>query len=108
VSLGRNAPVRAPIVSAFRTPDRPGHDGVDLGAARHAPIRTAEAGTVLRMRCNIHPVWWGCDRDGNPDTPGCGWYLDVLPAGQVITRYWHLSARPRAGASERAAVGTRR
>jgi murein DD-endopeptidase MepM/ murein hydrolase activator NlpD len=104
-SLGWTPPVRAPIVSAFRTPDRPGHDGVDLGAARHVPIRAAAAGTVLRVRCNIHPLWWGCDRDGNPDTPGCGWYLDVLHAGQVITRYCHLVARPLVGAGERVAVG---
>jgi murein DD-endopeptidase MepM/ murein hydrolase activator NlpD len=39
-------PVMAPVVSGFRTPSRPGHDGVDLGAARGTPIKAAAAGTV--------------------------------------------------------------
>src|SRR5690606_16518382 len=31
-------PVTAPVVSGFRTPQRPGHDGVDLGATRGTPV----------------------------------------------------------------------
>jgi murein DD-endopeptidase MepM/ murein hydrolase activator NlpD len=97
--------VRAPIVSRFRTPERPGHDGVDLGAARHTTVVAAAAGTVLRVRCNITPAWWGCDRDGSPQTPGCGWYLDLLHPGQVITRYCHLAARPLVQPGERVTAG---
>jgi len=88
------APVDAPIVSGFRTAERPGHDGVDLGAARGTPIRVASSGRVLVVRCNITPASYGCDRDGSPSTPGCGWYTDVQHADQVITRYCHMLSRP--------------
>src|SRR6266540_2169322 len=74
--MGWVAPVRAPIVSGFRTPDRPTHDGVDLGAARGTPIHAASTGVVTTVRCNISPPEHGCDRDGSPQTPGCGWYVD--------------------------------
>jgi len=87
------APVRAPILSGFRTAVRPGHDGVDLGAARGTPIRAASAGTVLVVRCNVVPTSFGCDRDGSPSTPGCGWYVDIVHADRVITRYCHLLTR---------------
>jgi murein DD-endopeptidase MepM/ murein hydrolase activator NlpD len=69
------APVHAAIVSGFRTAEHPGHDGVDLGATRGTPIHAAAAGTVVMVRCNIHPVAYGCNRDGSPATPGCGWYV---------------------------------
>ncbi|MCW6004314.1 M23 family metallopeptidase [Micromonospora sp. CPCC 205371] len=88
------APVDAPIVSGFRTAERPGHDGVDLGAARGTPIRVASSGRVLVVQCNITPASYGCDRDGSPLTPGCGWYTDVQHADQVITRYCHMLSRP--------------
>jgi murein DD-endopeptidase MepM/ murein hydrolase activator NlpD len=87
-------PVRAPIVSGFRTPDRPGHDGVDLGAARATPIRAASAGVVVMVRCNVVPASHGCDQDGSPSTPGCGWYVDLRHAADVFTRYCHMLTRP--------------
>src|SRR6266700_350849 len=43
---GWTAPVVAPIISGFRTPERPTHDGVDLGAGRGTPIRAAAGGVV--------------------------------------------------------------
>lgn len=93
-ALGWTQPVRAPMVSGFRTRQRPGHQGVDLGAARHTVIRAAASGTVVRVRCDIEPVSWGCDRDGTPETPGCGWYIDVAHPGRVITRYCHMQSKP--------------
>ena len=65
------APVRAPVVSGFRTPSRPAHHGVDLGAARGTPIHAASSGLVTVVRCNVVPASHGCDRDGSPNTPGC-------------------------------------
>ena len=96
---GWTQPVHAPIVSGFRTIDRPGHDGVDLGAARHTVIVAAASGSVQRVRCNAVDsrtgAAWGCDRDGDPDrTAGCGWYLDLAHFGGIITRYCHLNSEP--------------
>jgi murein DD-endopeptidase MepM/ murein hydrolase activator NlpD len=99
------APVEAPIVSGFRTAERPGHDGVDLGAARGTPIRVASSGRVLVVRCNITPASHGCDRDGSPSTPGCGWYTDVEHADQVITRYCHMLSRPAVVEGEQVVAG---
>ena len=102
---GWTQPVRAPIVSGFRTGERPGHDGVDLGAARGTPISAASAGTVVIVRCNITPASHGCDRDGSPATPGCGWYVDVQHAGKVITRYCHMLTRPMVVVGQMVNVG---
>jgi murein DD-endopeptidase MepM/ murein hydrolase activator NlpD len=96
---GWTQPVRAPIVSGFRTPERPRHDGVDLGAPRHTTIVAAASGTVIRVRCNAIDTRtggeWGCDRDGDPDlTMGCGWYVDIAHPGGIITRYCHMQTQP--------------
>ncbi|GAB4054734.1 M23 family metallopeptidase [Catellatospora paridis] len=87
-------PVNADVVSDFRTEHRPRHNGVDLDAARGDIVVAASAGTVVQVRCDISPQWWGCDRDGNLATPGCGWYVDIKHAGNFITRYCHLGKRP--------------
>jgi murein DD-endopeptidase MepM/ murein hydrolase activator NlpD len=90
-------PVHAPLVSGFRTPARPGHNGIDLAAARHTTVVAASAGTVATVACNAHHQDgrpWGCDRDGDPHTLGCGWYADVQHPGGVFTRYCHLHTRP--------------
>jgi murein DD-endopeptidase MepM/ murein hydrolase activator NlpD len=98
-------PVIAPIVSGFRTADRPTHDGVDLGAARGTPIKAAAAGVVTVVRCNIVPASHGCDVDGSPETPGCGWYVDIEHAGGVVTRYCHMLTRPAVNEGQSVVVG---
>ena len=92
-------------MSGFRTADRSGHDGVDLGAARGTPIRAASAGTVVVVRCNVVPASHGCDREGSPSTRGCGWYVDILHAGRVMTRYCHMLARPAVVEGQPVAAG---
>jgi murein DD-endopeptidase MepM/ murein hydrolase activator NlpD len=88
-------PVDAFVGSGFRTSDRPTHNGVDLIIGRGEPIRAASAGVVLVSRCDTdNSPPYRCDSDGSPDTPGCGWYLDMLHAGNVVTRYCHMVERP--------------
>lgn len=97
-------PVIAPIVSGFRTAERPSHDGVDLGAARGTPIKAASAGTVTVVRCNV-PNGYSCDVDGGPDVPGCGWYVDIEHSGGVVTRYCHMLTRPNVSVDQPVNVG---
>lgn len=85
-------PVRAAVVSGFRTASRPNHDGVDLGAARHTPVRAAAAGIVQVSTCNSGNG--NCDVDGSPWISGCGWYVDIRHAGNVMTRYCHMVRQP--------------
>jgi murein DD-endopeptidase MepM/ murein hydrolase activator NlpD len=93
---GWTRPVDAPVWSGFRTSSRPTHQGVDLGASRGTPIRAAAAGVVITSKCNasLNGGYYSCDRDGSPRVRGCGWYVDIRHAGQVITRYCHMGARP--------------
>lgn len=99
------APVNAPVVSGFRTNERPSHDGVDLGAARGTPIHAASAGTVTVVRCNIRPENYGCDRDGSPATPGCGWYVQIRHDNDVLTRYCHMGRRPNVTVGQHVTTG---
>lgn len=85
-------PLNAGLVSGFRTQTRPSHDGVDLGAARFTPIRAVSGGTVIRVRCNVSTN--NCDVDGSRNLTGCGWYAEILHAGNIVTRYCHMVRRP--------------
>jgi murein DD-endopeptidase MepM/ murein hydrolase activator NlpD len=101
-------PVRAPIVSGFRTGHRPGHNGVDLAAARNTVIVAASAGTVTTVTCNAVTADgrpWGCDRDGSVRVFGCGWYVDIAHAGGVVTRYCHMQTPPLVNVGDTVAAG---
>ncbi|MEJ3742179.1 M23 family metallopeptidase [Actinomycetes bacterium KLBMP 9797] len=91
---GWTLPVRALVVSGFRTAERPDHDGVDLGASRNTPIRAAAAGQVITARCDGDPTGRRCNRDGSPSTPGCGWYVKIRHAADYVTMYCHMVQRP--------------
>lgn len=105
---GWTAPVKGIVVSGFRTMDRPSHHGVDLAAPRGTLIRVAAAGVVIVARCNVNAPDggpWSCDRDGSPAHQGCGWYVDVLHAGNTITRYCHMVSKPRVSVGDRVVAG---
>jgi len=47
--------------------------------------------------CNAHlasGAWYGCDRDGSLQVVGCGWWVEIRHADNVITRYCHMGSRP--------------
>jgi murein DD-endopeptidase MepM/ murein hydrolase activator NlpD len=105
---GWTAPVVAPIVSGFRTPQRPTHNGVDLGASRGTPIHAAASGIVILVRCQAYTAtgaWWGCGQDGSPSILGCGWYVDIMHAGKVMTRYCHQGQQPLVTPGQQVAAG---
>jgi murein DD-endopeptidase MepM/ murein hydrolase activator NlpD len=111
---GWTAPLRGKIISGFRTAGRPTHQGVDLVASKRTPIHAAAAGTVVRVRCNVGGNSWAptggpmpCDVDGSPTTGGCGWYVDILHAGAVVTRYCHMVVRPEVALGQPVAAGQR-
>lgn len=93
---GWTTPIIGSVVSGFRTASRPSHNGVDIMASRGTPIRATTGGRVLVARCD--PDRRGrlsCDADGWPGKGGCGWFVDILHAGGVITRYCHMVVRPK-------------
>jgi murein DD-endopeptidase MepM/ murein hydrolase activator NlpD len=107
---GWTQPVHAPVVSGFRTAQRPDHQGTDLGAARNTIIVAASSGIVRTVACNAYHVEsgdpWGCDRDGDPElTVGCGWYVDIAHAGNVTTRYCHMETEPWVEVGDPVVVG---
>lgn len=104
---GWTAPVPGIVVSEFRTPQRPAHHGVDIGAPRGTRVRAAAAGQVITARCNASRDGQlvSCDVDGSPSTVGCGWYVDILHADQVITRYCHMASQPAVTVGQYVATG---
>jgi murein DD-endopeptidase MepM/ murein hydrolase activator NlpD len=90
-------PIQGPVVSGFRTAERPDHDGVDIAAAKGTWVRAAAAGTVVAVRCNAHlpdGSPYSCDIDGSSSIRGCGWYLEVHHNDDTVTRYCHLATAP--------------
>jgi len=93
-AAGWTVPVVADVGSGFRTPERPTHYGVDLSVPKGTAIHAAAAGVVITATCNVS-AGWSCDRDGSPAIAGCGWYVDILHADNIITRYCHMVSRPK-------------
>jgi murein DD-endopeptidase MepM/ murein hydrolase activator NlpD len=97
------APVIANVGGGFRTAGRPTHDGVDLSTRRNTPIRSVDAGVVIRVVCNASTN--NCNVDGSPTTKGCGWYVEVQHADKVVTRYCHMVRRPSVNVGQRVLRG---
>jgi hypothetical protein len=92
---GWTIPLRAVVGSGFRTPERPKHQGVDLIIGLYTPVHAVADGVVSRVKCD--PTKTGkldCDRNGWSGKGGCGWMLEIVHAGNVMTRYCHLVRRP--------------
>lgn len=102
-AAGWTVPASGGIVSLFRSPQRPSHDGVDIGASRGSPVRAASSGMVIRVLCNASTG--NCDVDGSPLVLGCGWYVEILHADSVVTRYCHMLTRPMVTVGQMVQVG---
>jgi murein DD-endopeptidase MepM/ murein hydrolase activator NlpD len=100
-------PVDGPIVSGFRTTERPGHDGIDIAAPKGTIIRAASSGVVTLIRCNasLNGAPYSCDIDGSPAVLGCGWYTEITHPGNLITRYCHQLHRPPVRVGKQVAAG---
>ncbi len=103
-SGGWTQPVHAPIGSRFRPPDRPTHQGVDLMAARNTVIRAVSAGRVVFAGCDTDTG--NCNVDGSPNTPGCGWFVEVIHTGGIGTRYCHMIRQPQVALGQHVMAGT--
>jgi murein DD-endopeptidase MepM/ murein hydrolase activator NlpD len=94
------------VGSGFRTASRPSHQGVDLILGRGVPIRAATSGTVSVVKCNIdHRGTQTCDIDGWPGKGGCGWMVEIVHSGNVMTRYCHMVRRPLVRVGQQVAAG---
>ncbi len=92
---GWTNPVRALVGSGFRTPSRPTHQGVDLIIGKGAPIVAVASGVVSVVKCDESRTGrQSCDVDGYPGKGGCGWMVEIVHAGNVMTRYCHMVERP--------------
>ncbi|MER7007277.1 M23 family metallopeptidase [Dactylosporangium sp. NPDC000555] len=46
-----------------------------------------------------------CNIDGSPSTRGCGWLVDIVHPGGVVTRYCHMVQQPFVTAGQTVAAG---
>ncbi|HEX8631146.1 MAG TPA: M23 family metallopeptidase [Catenuloplanes sp.] len=92
---GWTVPIPGSVGSAFRSSSRPDHHGVDIAAARYTKIWAATSGVVTTAACDIdRSKRYTCNNDGYPGKGGCGWYVEILHASNVMTRYCHMVERP--------------
>ncbi len=105
---GWTVPVKGPITSGFRTPSRPTHNGVDIGGNPGTPIHAASAGIVTVVQCQATTAsgtFYGCDQNGGLNIQGCGWYVEIRHADNVITRYCHMLHHPQVSVGQQVAAG---
>jgi murein DD-endopeptidase MepM/ murein hydrolase activator NlpD len=63
---------------------------------------------VIIAKCNAHlanGAPHSCDTDGGYDVLGCGWYVDIMHANRVITRYCHMGSQPLVHVGQSVAAG---
>lgn len=99
---GWTSPVAGKVTSGFLGA-RPNHYGIDFPVPRNTPIRATATGIVTTVLCNA--PGWGCDQDGSPSVPGCGWYVDIGHAGGILTRYCHMNRRPEVTVGQQVTTG---
>lgn len=105
---GWTAPVPQGVVSGYRTPERPDHYGVDLGAPRGTEVRAAAGGVVITAECNAFAPDgspYSCDVDGSPSIAGCGWFVNIQHADGMQTRYCHFESAPLVTVGDRVEAG---
>lgn len=104
---GWTMPVPGAVVgSGFRTPQRPKHQGVDLIVGRYTPIHAAASGVVSVVKCDEdHSGRKSCNVDGYPGKGGCGWMVEIVHAGNVMTRYCHMVERPTVRVGQEVVAG---
>jgi murein DD-endopeptidase MepM/ murein hydrolase activator NlpD len=92
---GWTIPLKSVVGSGFRTRSRPTHQGVDLIVGKYTPIAAVASGVVSVMKCDEDRRGRRtCNVDGYPGKGGCGWMVEIVHAGNVMTRYCHLIQRP--------------
>jgi murein DD-endopeptidase MepM/ murein hydrolase activator NlpD len=103
---GWTNPARAIVGSGFRTPQRPTHQGVDLIVGKGAPIASVASGVVSVMKCDEDRGGrQSCNVDGYPGKGGCGWMVEIVHAGNVMTRYCHMVERPAVSVGQQVNAG---
>ena len=103
---GFTNPVDAMVGSGFRTAARPTHQGVDLIVGKGAPIASVASGVVSLVKCDEDRAGrQTCNVDGFPGKGGCGWMVEIVHAGNVMTRYCHLVERPAVQVGQQLSAG---
>jgi murein DD-endopeptidase MepM/ murein hydrolase activator NlpD len=98
--------VGASVGSGFRTASRPTHQGIDLIVKRFTAIHAAASGVVSVVKCDQdHSGRQTCDVDGYPGKGGCGWMVEIVHAGGVMTRYCHMVEHPAVRVGQRVVAG---
>ena len=105
---GWTVPAKGEVGSGFRTSDRREHQGVDLSLDKGTELHAASSGVVQQVLCNAtgpDGSDYGCDHDGGINVMGCGWYVDIMHAGGIMTRYCHQLTRPRVVVGQQVQAG---